>query len=1235
MAKNATPENGKPPLTVQRHQGWGTALFLALGATLASIGPAGAAPAGSLVISVAGGGTVSIDGTATHCTRLGGANCSVALAAGSHTLTAVADSGYAFAGWYSNTTAAGLNFRSQAGNPYSITKSAGNQHVTAIFAPTAATGPAPVQVYQDILSGPLVGGENDKGIYLSVFGRNFGGSGLGSTVKMYVDNIEVNNYRLLQASRGRTDIDQLTVQLGALGAAGNGTPLPIMVVVDGRIAADPRQLTFTPNPGNIYFVSNSGTDTADTSTGGTFAAPFKTVQKPGFGLSFAIQPASVSGAYGRVRAGDFIVLRGGTYTTVGFDGYFMQTLNKSGCPIGSPCAQGGGTTSGPITVMGYPGETAFIDRTYASGDTFGGGFSSADSARQGNGYGAWWTLTNLKIESGFSDGPVNTQRGELNPLGSHWRVVNNEMTAFSCALQTVCKAGGVAGNGDGNYWVGNYIHDVNDQADGNTDFENHGVYIDGAGSYEVAYNRFVNIVGGNGVQTNNNGSPTIANVAIHHNLINGTGKHGINIADATTGVVIHDNVVMHTDVAGLRFNSDALSGAKVYNNTFYDTDRLDVCSGVRAALQNDSAWAAGAAQIVNNIFVAGKPCRYLTGGTMGVDVVAAAMSNNLWYSGQGDTPGSGNVLADPRFANTGSGAEDLHLLVASPARNAGSSSVASVVTDDYDISTRRPLQAAYDIGAYEFDPGPLPDPPILLRLVPMATAMRLLFAAPATPVTSYVASCTGNGTTRTATGSGSPITVTGLTRGVSYACSVRAVNANGSSGESARLTKKAHPLFNPAILLDTAQAESSSPVACDITIVPSSTFAQLEAVSPGQTVCIAPGTYHFRVWLNKAATADHPITIRALDPAQRPVFDYTGWTHGWVDGVPPFPGSYMGNDAYRSAWRVDGSHYTIDGIIIQNANNAGNPNFDNTAGLRYLNSSHLTVRNCRFFANDMGIQGGGSNTIIEYSEFDRNGYEGSDQSHNIYILGGDNFTLRYSYAHDSIGGQNFHIRARNATLAYNWFQNAADYEGDMMTNQANYDPGITGIQNLLLLGNVFVQNAAPANQTKFITLYNDDSSVAKPTFNLTALWNTFIFNDTYPYGAGVIKFSTATLAGGNIVFSNNVVAGVGATTARAAIITDGGSGALSSSGSSNFFLSGFAGQSGNLTASIIAADPKFADPQHSNYSLQTSSLATGLAATSASPSPGYYPAPLTPAAVPTAIRTLPRAGISNPGAMQP
>ncbi len=577
---------------------------------------------------------------------------------------------------------------------------------------TPSSGVAPVVLYTDITSGPTSGGENNRGIYLSVFGKNFGSSGLGSTVKVFINNVEVDNYRSLGPARGRPDIQQITVQVGALGSPPIRTPLPIKVVVGTAISNTDQ--TFTVNPGNIYFVDNvNGFDTSDTTTGGTFAAPFKTVQRSGgVSGSFQITSAAQGGAWGRVRAGDFIVLRGGTYREIGFpnsagtEGYFLQALNKSGCSIGTNCAQGGGTSSGPIAILGFPGETAFIDRTNTRGNAnFGGGISGADSVRQGSGYGAWITVANVKIESGFTDGPINVQKGEDNPLGANWRVVNNELTAASCATSTLCRAGAIAGGGVGNYWVGNYGHDIFDQPDASTSLENHGIYIGGGGTFEIAYNVFDRIPGGNGIQVQSFYT-TVTSLRIHHNVIRNVGKHGLNFAAGIVGgVVVWNNVIADTDYAGVRFADDATRNLKIYNNTFYNTGRLgNPASG--AALTNDTNAAAGMFEIRNNIFWAGAASGYnsgcCNGGFGGGSTVA---TNNLWF-GAGAPPSfdTASRTGNPVFVSAGF---DFHVTSASPAIDNGSSAVAAVVVDDFDIATTaqqrtlRPAGAAFDIGAYE------------------------------------------------------------------------------------------------------------------------------------------------------------------------------------------------------------------------------------------------------------------------------------------------------------------------------------------------------------------------------------------------------------------------------------------------------------------------------------------------------------------------------------------------------
>jgi hypothetical protein len=608
-----------------------------------------------------------------------------------------------------------------------------------IFALASAAQAAPLVLYTDIVSGPNSGGENNKGIYLSVFGKNFGSTGLGSTTKVFIGGVEVDNYRTglspnqavganpalvtltplaagaIGPSKGRPDVQQITVQVGALAGLAVDTPYPVTVQVNG--VSSNADHTFTIHPGNIYFVNNQ--NGSDSSNNGSFLSPWRHVQTASsVNNGFAITGANLGGAFGPVRAGDFIVLRGhGTGIpwndnsgSAGYD-YFFNAQGKSGCPIGTNCAQGGGTSSGPITLMAYPGEDVFINKAY-NASLYGGAIRSADSARQGLGYGAWYVISGLRLEGGGDEGMISVEDGISNPLGSHWRVVNNEMTGYTASANINAKSAGVAGNGPGSYWVGNFVHDVYcGPNDGTSPLQNHGFYIDADGDYEISYNRIINIFGGNGIQTyvnGTNGSNTTNNVSIHHNVIHDIVKHGINIGDNTVaGLKIWNNVVYNTVHSGLRFNTNTLVGAKIFNNTFFNTNTG--LNNAYAVLSNDWNFPAGAADFRNNIFYASSGSQY----QYGFDGVLTTFENNLWFNGQdvGSTSFDATaVKANPQFVSTTSGAEDLHLQAASPARDGGSAAVSALVLDDFDATTLRPQGAGYDIGAYEFGAGALKTP---------------------------------------------------------------------------------------------------------------------------------------------------------------------------------------------------------------------------------------------------------------------------------------------------------------------------------------------------------------------------------------------------------------------------------------------------------------------------------------------------------------------------------------------
>jgi hypothetical protein len=532
---------------------------------------------------------------------------------------------------------------------------------------------APLVLYTDLVSGPNSGGENNQGAYLSIFGKNFGDAGLGSAVKVYIGGAEVAAYRYLGRSKGRPDIQQITVQVGLLNNANSGVALPINVEVNAE--ASNTDHTFMINPGRVLFVDNvHGNDIS--ARVGDISHPYRHVQTPNLS----------EGAWGQARPGDIIVMRGtGTpWTDVGFERYFMRYRNKSGS---RPTGRSG---TGPIVLMGYPNEDTFIHGTISEGMM--GGCVSAINGQSFPGMGQWAVIANLRIDCEGYDGPISQ---EIE--GNNWRVVNNDLSASTAPTSGPYKPrmAGITGNGYGSIWLGNHIHDIQGSYG-----ESHGIYIDGDGSYEIAYNLIERIRSGNGFQTysnGSNGSETISNVHFHHNLIHDVSKHGINIADGSkSGFAIYDNIVYNTAFAGVRFNTVILNGALVYCNTLYNTNT----SGNKSygVFTNDWNLSSNAIILENNISWPAKNTPYI-GGSVGFDPFPGKASHNLFYGGLGETTGTSIISADPAFIDVS--AHDFRLTRTSPAIAAGIQDVASAPATDYSASTRHSTQP--DLGAFAYD----------------------------------------------------------------------------------------------------------------------------------------------------------------------------------------------------------------------------------------------------------------------------------------------------------------------------------------------------------------------------------------------------------------------------------------------------------------------------------------------------------------------------------------------------
>ena len=178
----------------------------------------------------------------------------------------------------------------------------------------------------------------------------------------------------------------------------------------------------------------------------------------------------------------------------------------------------------------------------------------------------------------------------------------------------------------------------------------------------------------------------------------------------------------------------------------------------------------------------------------------------------------------------------------------------------------------------------------------------------------------------------------------------------------------------------------------------------------------------------------------------------------------------------RAIWVISGNNTVIENIEFTGTFVRSH----NGAGILQI-GANLTVRHCYFHDNEEGILAGenpSSKILIEYSEFAENGYS-DGQSHNIYIGHISEFTLRFSYSHDSKSGHLVKSRAERNFILYNRLTGEAgtsSYELDLPNGGLSY-----------VIGNLIEQG--PLSENMVIVAYGEE----KPT-NLVN--NLYFVNNT-------------------------------------------------------------------------------------------------------------------------------------------
>jgi hypothetical protein len=549
--------------------------------------------------------------------------------------------------------------------------------------------------YSDLQSGPNSGGENNNGVWVTIYGERFGSS-QGSSI-VTVGGGAAAAYRIWSDTK-------ITFQPGPAAATGN--------IVVSNAAGTSNGLPFTVRSGRILFVATNGSDGND----GSFSAPW----------------ATVTHARDSVQAGDTVYLMNGVSQTQD-DGQGWNACFTIGGISGAAGA--------PIAFVGYPGATATIGNVNESACSSGIRTKGENESH--------WVFAELSLRGGTEAMAI--------AAGSDWRAVANDMTCPNGNSESGCMAteqssnwkffGNTvhdtgAANATAEYHGVYFSTDSNHVEMGwNTIYNVHGCRgvqfhsspLNGGGASDpTGHNQF--------------------DIQIHDNVIHDTQCDGIILAtiDPSQGPVqVYNNIIYN---AGKGPNNPENSGTwsclavpgytntgspgggtvQVYNNTFYNCGSFanPPYAGASGGVLNGGGNLNLLIQMQDNIIdqPAGNTAPYLViyGSSGGVcadsqNCNGIGGSHNLFY-GNGPAPANSNITnsvnSDPLFVNASQA--NFHLNSGSPAATGGMATSDPTDFDGYPL----PQGSGFPIGAYSLpNNSTTPSSGVLVTLNPASVSL--------------------------------------------------------------------------------------------------------------------------------------------------------------------------------------------------------------------------------------------------------------------------------------------------------------------------------------------------------------------------------------------------------------------------------------------------------------------------------------------------------------------------------
>lgn len=560
-----------------------------------------------------------------------------------------------------------------------------------------------VVLFSDMTDGPTSGweGSNTKGAAVTIWGLNFGSArgtstltACGVTLNQDSDFAEWGTLNkpgfgedpndVYSSARG---LQRITFWLKSSMTTGPGT---ISVTTSEGTSTTIPFYCRSLGTNKIYFISRTGID----SNNGLYSTQASGINGPWFSAKKVRD----------LQAGDIACFRSGLWNES--DGAYGAVIyfNKN---------HQNGIENKSISIASYPGEIAQL------------GDNSNKSTVRHSGDGeilSYWTFSKFKMRANVG---VTNWGLNANASNDHIRFVGNDASTTSGGSSIFHLDGGQGGM-TYFYLYGNYSHDAGVDKRGDTGPSAYPLYFTGYGFHNyiyVGWNEFAYNGNGRGMQVyGHQVGDWIDNLYVHDNWIHNNGKTGAVLGggDPSTNYQFVRNVYFYNNIVafngslgypgilmGGEFGGGNDGNWNIYNNTFYQNESGEIYVSTGSS--------PNSIIMKNNIIVPKSGKSYYSGKTGSF----FTGSNNLYY-GAGNGPlWDSNRLdnLNPQFVNPET--ENFHLQATSPAIDAGTSAVNTIVPKDFDGNPRT-VGEGFDIGVYEYQTDAdyvAPQPPSNLRVL--------------------------------------------------------------------------------------------------------------------------------------------------------------------------------------------------------------------------------------------------------------------------------------------------------------------------------------------------------------------------------------------------------------------------------------------------------------------------------------------------------------------------------------